>query len=127
MVESQVRTKGPLRRLYDWVLHWSETPYALPALFLISFAESSFFAIPPDVLLIALVLGSATRWWRYAACCTVASVLGGIAGYAIGTVAWETVGNFILENIVHVQLTEFDRRVDIALPALRPSLALWAL
>lgn len=117
MVESQVRTKGPLRRLYDWVLHWSETPYALPALFLISFAESSFFPIPPDVLLIALVLGSTTRWWRYAAWCTVASVLGGMAGYAIGMVAWETVGIFILENIVHVQLTEVDGREDIALPA----------
>jgi membrane protein YqaA with SNARE-associated domain len=117
VVESQVRTKGPLRRLYDWVLHWSETPYALPALFLISFAESSFFPIPPDVLLIALVLGSTTRWWRYAAWCTVASVLGGMAGYAIGMVAWETVGIFILENIVHVQLTEVDGREDIALPA----------
>ncbi len=110
------KKRGLVRRLYDWVLHWSETPYALPALFLISFAESSFFPIPPDVLLIALVLGSTTQWWRYAAWCTVASVLGGMAGYLIGFVAWETLGIFIVENIIHVKLTVVDGRSDIALP-----------
>lgn len=116
-VDAPLPKKGYVRRLYDWVLHWSETPYALPALFMISFAESSFFPIPPDVLLFALVLGATTRWWRYAAWCTVASVLGGMAGYAIGLVAWETVGVFIVENIVHVELTNVNGRADIALPA----------
>ena len=55
------------RRMYNWVLHWAETPYALPALVVMSFVESSVFPIPPDVLLIPLVLMATTRWWRLAA------------------------------------------------------------
>lgn len=84
------------RRIYDWVLHWADTPYGLPALFLLSFAESSFFPIPPDVLLIALVLGGRTRWFRYAAVCTLASVVGGVLGYAIGYGLMESVGQRII-------------------------------
>lgn len=84
------------RRMYDWVLHWAETPYALPALFILAFAESSFFPIPPDVLLIALVLGARSRWFRYAAVCTVASVVGGILGYAIGYGLMESIGKRII-------------------------------
>jgi membrane protein YqaA with SNARE-associated domain len=81
--------KGLVRRLYDWVLHWAYTPYAIPALFLLSFAESSFFPIPPDVLLIALCIGNVKRGYTYATWCSVASVLGGIAGYGIGMFLWE--------------------------------------
>ena len=77
-----------VRRLYDWVLAWSESPYAMPALCLIAFAEASFFPIPPDVLLIAMCLGAPERSWTFAAFSTVASVLGGLAGYAIGAFAW---------------------------------------
>ncbi|KAB2909814.1 MAG: DedA family protein [Ignavibacteriales bacterium] len=77
-----------LRKLYDWVLHWAETPYGSIALFLIAFAESSFFPIPPDALLIALVLGSKTKAFRFATNCTVGSLLGGIAGYLIGHFVW---------------------------------------
>jgi membrane protein YqaA with SNARE-associated domain len=77
-----------LRALYDWVLHWAKTPYAVPALFLISAAESSFFPVPPDPLLLALCLGASRKSLRFAAICTVASVLGGIVGYAIGAGAW---------------------------------------
>lgn len=84
------------RRIYDWVLHWAETPYGLPALFILSFMESSFFPIPPDVLLIALVLGARTRWFKYAAVCTVASAVGGILGYAIGYGLMESVGQRII-------------------------------
>ncbi|GMU23850.1 MAG: hypothetical protein AMXMBFR13_39280 [Phycisphaerae bacterium] len=84
------------RRLYDWVLHWADTPYGAPALFILSFAESSFFPVPPDVLLVALVLGARQRWLRYAAICTVASVLGGIAGYGIGLGLMDTVGQRII-------------------------------
>lgn len=80
-----------MRRLYDWVLHWADTPYAVPALFLLSFAESSFFPIPPDVLLIALCIGDASKSYRFALWCSVASVLGGIAGYGIGMFAWDQV------------------------------------
>jgi membrane protein YqaA with SNARE-associated domain len=77
-----------LRRLYDWVLHWADTPYGVPALFLLSFAEASFFPIPPDPLLIALVLGAQSKAFRFAANCTVASVLGALLGYGIGYFVW---------------------------------------
>ncbi len=77
-----------LRRLYDWVLHWAETPYGAPALFMLSFVESSFFPVPPDPLLIALVLGARDKAFRLAANCTAASVLGALFGYAIGYYVW---------------------------------------
>jgi len=80
--------KGPIRRLYDWVLHWADTPYALPALFVLSFAESSFFPIPPDVLLVALCIGNVQKGYRFALWCSIASVLGGMAGYGIGALLW---------------------------------------
>ena len=76
-----------LRRLYHWVLGWAGRPAALWALFGISFAESSFFPIPPDVLLVPLCLGKPRLGFRFAAVCTLASVLGGIAGYGIGMLA----------------------------------------
>lgn len=84
------------RRIYDWVLHWAETPYGAPALFILSFAESSFFPIPPDVLLIALVLGARRRWFKYAMICTIASVLGGTLGYGIGLGFMDTIGGRII-------------------------------
>ncbi len=105
------------RWLYFWVLHWAGTPYSLPALILISFAESSFFPIPPDILLIPLVLAAPSRWWRLAGWCTAASVIGGLAGYGIGLFAWETMGKWIIENIVHIQLIDINGRADIHLPA----------
>lgn len=80
------------RRLYDWVLHWADTRHGAAALFALAFAESSFFPIPPDVLLIALVLGARRRWANLAAVCTAGSVLGGIAGYAIGLWLMDLVG-----------------------------------
>ena len=79
-----------IRKLYDWVLSWAETPYGGAALFILAFAESSFFPIPPDALLIALVLGSTTKAFKYAATCTVASITGALLGYAIGHFAWWT-------------------------------------
>lgn len=77
------------RKLYEWVLHWAQTPYAVSALFLLSFAESSFFPIPPDVLLLAMGLSAPFKVFRFAAVCTLGSVLGGMAGYAIGYNLWE--------------------------------------
>ena len=103
---------GPLKRLYAWMLHWAETPYGLPALALISFVESSIFPIPPDVLLIALVLGSASKWRKFAIWCTVASVAGGLFGYMIGQFAWQSVGLWIMENIIHIKLVDVDGRIN---------------
>lgn len=85
-----------LKRLYQWVLRWADTPYGAPALFLLAFAESSFFPIPPDVLLIALSLSKPRRSWFYAALCSLGSVLGGMAGYGIGYFFWEAVGRPII-------------------------------
>lgn len=105
--------RGPLRRLYDWVLHWAETPYAVPALFVLSFAESSFFPIPPDVLLIALCIGNVKKSYHFATWCSIASVLGGVAGYGIGAFLWHTsaVSGFFL-NYVFTQAT-FDYVGDL--------------
>jgi membrane protein YqaA with SNARE-associated domain len=85
------------RRLYDWVLHWAETPYGAIALFVLAFAESSFFPIPPDVLLIALVLGAPRKWVGLAFNCTLASALGGLAGYGIGMFLMDTIGVRVIE------------------------------
>jgi len=85
---------GLLRRLYDWVLHWAETPFGGAALFLNSFAESSFFPIPPDPLLIALCIGEPKKSLRFAFWCSLASVLGGAAGYWLGATLWGVVGDY---------------------------------
>jgi len=83
-----------VRRLYDWVLHWAYTPYGAPALFLLAFAESSFFPIPPDVLLLALCISVPAKSFRFALICSLGSVLGGVVGYAIGMVLWEGVSGY---------------------------------
>lgn len=88
---------GIPRRLYGWVLSWADTPYGPLALFVLSFAESSFFPIPPDPLLMALCLGALAHSFRFAAICTLASVLGGIFGYGLGYGAYETIAQPILE------------------------------
>ena len=77
-----------LKKLYDWVLHWAETPYGPAALFLLAFAESSFFPVPPDALLIALALGAQKKSFRFAGISTLGSVLGAMLGYAIGYFVW---------------------------------------
>lgn len=79
-----------VKKLYDWVLSWSESPYGGVALFILAFAEASFFPIPPDVLLIALCIGTVAKSFRFATICLAGSVLGALAGYAIGHYAWVT-------------------------------------
>jgi len=79
-----------LRRLYEWVLSWASSPYAVPVLFTVSFVESSFFPIPADPLLIALILGLRKRAFYYAFICTAGSVFGGIFGYFVGSFLWWT-------------------------------------
>lgn len=78
-----------LRKLYDWVLHWADTPYGVPALFVLALAESSFFPVPPDVLLIVLCLSQNRKAFYYAAICTIGSVVGGVIGFYIGMSFWE--------------------------------------
>jgi len=85
-----------IRRLYDWVLHWAATPYGTWALFLLAFAESSFFPIPPDVLLVALCVARPQRSFKYALICAVGSILGGCLGYLIGWQFMATVGDRIV-------------------------------
>jgi membrane protein YqaA with SNARE-associated domain len=100
------------RRLYDWVLSLAETSYGTWALFWISFAESSFFPIPPDVLLAPLCLGSRNRSLWFAAVTTIGSVLGAILGYAIGYWLIDyavMLPGITLEKIEHLK-TEFDVR-----------------
>ncbi len=99
---------GPVRRLYDWVLHWADTRYGVPALFLISFAESSFFPLPPDPLLLALCLGASQKSLRFAAVCTLASVLGGLAGYAIGAGAWHLAQDWFFAYVPGVTPEAFE-------------------
>jgi len=81
-----------LRRLYEWVLHWAETPYGTWALFILALAESSFFPIPPDVLLIALAISIPAKAFRYALVCTAGSLVGGVIGYLIGYQFMEVIG-----------------------------------
>lgn len=97
---------GFIRKIYDWVLHWAETPYGPIALFILAFAESSFFPIPPDALLIALALGVRKKSFYFAGICTLASVLGALLGYSIGHFVWwnslnefSDVANFFFANI----------------------------
>lgn len=85
-----------MRRLYDWVLSWSHTPYGSWALFMIAFAESSFFPVPPDVLLVALAVGAHKKSFRFALVCTVGSVLGGMLGYLIGWQFMALIGDRIV-------------------------------
>ena len=87
------------KKLYDWVLHWAETPYGLIALFLLALAESSFFPIPPDALLIALCLGAIKKSWRFAFYASLASIMGGMIGYMIGFSLWGTVDSFFFKYI----------------------------
>ncbi len=99
-----------LRRMYRWVLSWAETPYGTPALAVISFTESSFFPIPPDVLQIALSVAKPRRSFYYAAVSAVASVAGAVLGFLIGFAFWSAIGGFFLaaipgfsrENFEHV-------------------------
>ena len=108
--------KAPLRlfrRMYNWTIHWSKKKEAPYALFTIAFMESSFFPIPPDVLLIAMVMAQRKRWYVYAAICTLGSVCGALLGYFIGWGLYETVGKWIvstyhLESIIEIVRQKYE-------------------
>ena len=90
---------GWLKSLYFWTLKQAERPRALVALFLVSLAESSFFPVPPDLLIAPIVLARRAWWWLAALICTVGSVLGGLIGYAIGRLAFDQIGQPLLNLI----------------------------
>jgi membrane protein YqaA with SNARE-associated domain len=85
-----------LRKLYDWVMHWAETPYGSWALFLLAFSESSFFPIPPDVLLIALAVAIPRKSLKFSLISSIGSVLGGCFGYLIGWQFMQGIGEKII-------------------------------
>ncbi|MEK6766023.1 MAG: YqaA family protein [Planctomycetota bacterium] len=102
--EHVVKRANHIRRLYDWTIHWAQTPHSTWALFILAFCESFFFPIPPDVLLIALAVALPAKSFRYAWICSIGSVLGGCFGYLIGYEFFEYVGRPIISfyNITDV-------------------------
>ena len=100
------------RRLYDWTLHWADTQQALIAQFLLALAESSFFPVPPDVLLIAIVAARPAVWLRAATICSAGSLVGAAIGYGIGSGLMATVGEPIIE--LYGASQSWDRFVALA-------------
>ena len=103
------------KKMYEWVLKWAETPYGPLALFILAFSESVFFPVPPDILLIALALGSMGKSFRFAFYCTIGSVSGAFIGYAIGHFAWISVSgeftgfaSFFFNNIPGFSVSLFN-------------------
>lgn len=90
------------RGMYDWVLRMAHHRHALRSLAAVSFAESSFFPIPPDVMLVPMVLARRQQAYLIAGICTLASILGGTLGYAIGYFLFDTVGTWLI-NVYHMQ------------------------
>ena len=86
-----------LKRVYDWCIDAAHKPYALWILAVVSFAESSFFPVPPDVMLIPMSLAKPQRAWLFAAVCTAASVAGGLLGYAIGALLYDSIGQWLIQ------------------------------
>ncbi|MCW1932439.1 YqaA family protein [Pararhodobacter zhoushanensis] len=100
-----------LRSLYDWTLSLASHPRALWALAFVAFLESSVFPIPPDALMIPMIIAMPRRAFTIAAVATIASVLGGLLGYAIGALAYEQIGQPILASLGKVDaMTEFNQR-----------------
>ena len=85
-----------LKSLYARLIALSASPRAVSALAAVAFAESSFFPIPPDVLLAPMALAQPRRAWRFALVATIASVLGGVLGYAIGALLYDTIGQWLV-------------------------------
>jgi membrane protein YqaA with SNARE-associated domain len=99
---------SPMKRLYRWTLSLAEKPSAPWALGVIAFAESSFFPVPPDIILIPMSLARPKRAWIYALICTIGSVLGALLGYAIGALLYDTIGQWL------IHLYGYDAKMDAA-------------
>ncbi len=109
-----------LRRMYDWVVHWADHPAGLWVLFLLAIAESSFFPIPPDVLLIALAFGKPQKSFSFAGVCLVGSLIGGVLGYYIGWGIWNVVQDFFFTYV-------FSREVFESVGSLYGQYSFWAI
>jgi membrane protein YqaA with SNARE-associated domain len=107
--------RAMLRRIYDWCIDAAEKPYALWILGAVAFAESSFFPVPPDIMLLPMSLARPKRAWLFAAVCTIASVAGGLLGYAIGALLYDSLGQWL------IHLYGLSNKVD----AFRASYAEW--
>jgi membrane protein YqaA with SNARE-associated domain len=107
------RRPSVARRLYDWMLGWAGKPGGTAALAGITFAESSFFPIPPDPLLLALALGKPKRALWFAAVATLASVAGGIFGYWLGMFLWSSLESFFFTYVPGVSANSFTRVQDL--------------
>src|SRR5437660_12803471 len=104
-----------LRRLYDWCIAAADKPYATWLLGTVSFVESSFFPVPPDAMLIPMSLARPDKAWFYATVCTVTSVAGGVLGYLIGAMLYDSIGLWL------IQLYGYGGKVD----AFRAAYAQW--
>jgi membrane protein YqaA with SNARE-associated domain len=85
-----------LKQIYDWCVEAADKPYALWVLGAVAFAESSFFPVPPDIMLLPMSVAQPKRAWLFAGVCTAASVLGGVLGYAIGALLYDSVGHWLI-------------------------------
>jgi len=103
---------NPIRKIYDWTLSLSKKRSASKWLGAISFAEASFFPIPPDILLIPLCLGAIRKAVFFATVCSIASVLGGLAGYAIGHFAWDSLQEYFYHYVPGFTKEKFARITD---------------
>ncbi len=102
-----------IQRLYDWTLSLAQHPRALWALAIVAFVESSFFPIPPDIIMIPMIIARPNRAFLIATVCLVSSVLGGLLGYAIGALAFETIGQPILSALGKADsMAEFSTRFN---------------
>ena len=108
-MKSKSVSGNPLRQIYNWTLSLAERKFSGLWLGLLSFAEASFFPIPPDVLLIPLCLGKMKKAFKFAFICSIASVLGGIAGYAIGAFAWDELSGLFFQYIPGFTPEKFDK------------------
>lgn len=98
---------GPLRKLYAWMMRNAKGRHAWAALAAFAFAEASFFPLPPDVMLVPMMLADRKRAVLLAAWCTMWSVMGGMLGYAIGSLFWHTAGVWLI-GVLHIPLSEVD-------------------
>lgn len=102
------------RSLYDWVLSWGKSRHGVTALFFLSMAEASFFPIPPDVLLIALCMGTHKKWVKFALYCSAGSIVGGMLGYLIGYAAFDMIGQKILALVASLSGGDADEMLQTA-------------